>query len=95
MCRIEKIWSKLQFFNKIIGITAQSPNEFIVTIKKKKAIELLTNLSEFCISDIRYTLGFNLPKYFSKCFKVQFGISSSGSNRKTEDNSTEEEKVEE
>lgn len=53
-------------------------------------MELLTNHPELNISDITYTLGFSSPKYFSKCFKEQFGISPS-SYRKSEENATEEE----
>lgn len=64
-------------FQKIKGITGQTPNEFIVTFKMKKASYLLLNHPELNISDITYRLGFNSPKYFSKCFKDQFGMTPS------------------
>ncbi len=43
----------------------------------KKAAAMLTNNPEYNISDITYMLGFSSPKYFTKCFKEQFGVSPS------------------
>ena len=68
---------RTSLFNKIKGITGQTPNEFIITLKMKKATFLLSNHPEYNISDITYRLGFNSPKYFSTCFKAQFGITPS------------------
>lgn len=68
---------RTSLFNKIKGITGQTPNEFILTIKMKRATFLLINNPELNISDITYRLGFNSPKYFSKCFKDQFGLTPS------------------
>lgn len=64
-------------FQKIKGITGQTPNEFIVTFKMKKASFLLLNNPELNIADVTYRLGFSSPKYFSKCFKDQFGMTPS------------------
>jgi len=68
---------RTSLFNKIKGITGQTPNDFMITLKMKKATFLLTNNPELNISDITYRLGFNSPKYFSKCFKEQFGMTPS------------------
>lgn len=68
---------RTSLFNKIKGITGQTPNDFMLTLKMKKATFLLTNNPELNISDITYRLGFNSPKYFSKCFKEQFGMTPS------------------
>ncbi len=68
---------RTKLFNKIKGITGQTPNEFILTVKLKKAAELLSKNLEYNISDITYMLGFSSPKYFTKCFKDQFGVSPS------------------
>lgn len=65
---------RTSLFHKIKGITGQTPNDFMITLKMKKATFLLTNHPELNISDITYRLGFNSPKYFSKCFKEQFGM---------------------
>jgi AraC-like DNA-binding protein len=66
---------RTKIFSKIKGITGQTPNNYIITIKLKRAAAILTNNPEYNISDIAYMLGFSSPKYFTKCFKEQFGIS--------------------
>ena len=73
----EMALGRTKLFHKIKGITGQTPNEFIITMKMKKAASLLTNNPEYNISDITYMLGFSSPKYFAKCFKEQFGVSPS------------------
>lgn len=73
----EMALGRTKLFSKIKGITGQTPNDFIVNIKLKKAAFWLNNNPELNISDITYKLGFSSPKYFSKCFKEQFGITPS------------------
>jgi AraC-like DNA-binding protein len=80
----EMAMGRTKLFRKIKGITGQTPNDFIVTVKLKRAAALLTNNPEYNISDITYMLGFSSPKYFAKCFKEQFGVTPS-TFRKTEE----------
>ena len=80
----EMAMGRTKLFSKIKGITGQTPNDFIITVKLKKAAAMLTNNPEYNISDITYMLGFSSPKYFAKCFKEQFGVSPSAF-RKTEE----------
>ena len=68
---------RTKLFEKIKGVTGQTPNDFILTIKMKKAAGWLTNNPEYNISDISYMAGFSSPKYFAKCFREQFGVSPS------------------
>lgn len=89
----EMALGRTKLFSKIKGITGQTPNDFILTVKMKKAADLLNNHPEYNISDITYLLGFNSPKYFAKCFKEQFGISPSA-YRKSDEPSPEEEEEE-
>lgn len=88
----EMALGRTKLFSKIKGITGQTPNDFIITVKMKKAASLLTNNPEYNISDITYMLGFSSPKYFAKCFKEQFGVTPS-SYRKADEtpDETEEE----
>ena len=86
----EMALGRTKLFSKIKGITGQTPNDFIVTVKMKKAAALLNNNPEYNISDITYMLGFSSPKYFAKCFKEQFGVSPS-TFRKAEETSDETE----
>jgi AraC-like DNA-binding protein len=80
----EMAMGRTKLFSKIKGITGQTPNDFIITVKLKKAAAMLTNNPEYNISDITYMLGFSSPKYFAKCFKEQFGVPPSAF-RKTEE----------
>lgn len=66
--------SRTRLFTKLKGITGQTPNDYILNVRLKKAAEMLQYQPEYNISDITYMLGFNTPRYFSKCFKDQFNI---------------------
>lgn len=72
--------SRSAFYRKIKVITGMSPVEFLRSTKLKKAYELLKQ-GELNISQVAYASGFSNPKYFSTCFKEQFGISPSEVNR--------------
>ena len=78
----EMALGRTKLFSKIKGITGQTPNDFVLTVKMKKATDLLANHTEYNISDITYMLGFNSPKYFTKCFRDQFGISPTAYRKK-------------
>ena len=65
---------RTKLFSKMKGISAQTPNDFILNIRLKKASFYLREKPDMSIADITYALGFSSPKYFSKCFKDQFGV---------------------
>jgi AraC-like DNA-binding protein len=69
--------SRTVFFSKIKKITGQSPNDLILTIRLKKAAEILIEDYTKNISEISYLTGFNSPQYFARCFKDHFGVSPS------------------
>ncbi len=88
----EMAMGRTKLFSKIKGITGQTPNEFIVTVRLKKAAAMLAQHPEYNITDITYMLGFSSPKYFAKCFKEQFGVSPSAFRKSEEPvDETEEE----
>ncbi len=66
--------SRRNLLRKLKGITGLSVNEFIRTIRLKKSVELIY-ADDLNISEIAYQVGFSDPKYYSKCFKSQFGKS--------------------
>lgn len=68
--------SRTLLYKKTKSLTAHSPNEYIRIIRLKKAAELILS-SDMNISEIAYTVGFNDPFYFSKCFKEYFKINPS------------------
>lgn len=70
----EMAMGRTRLFRKIKGICGQTPNDFIQTVRLKKAAFYLKNNPEYNIADITYMTGFGSPKYFAKCFKEQFGV---------------------
>lgn len=65
---------RTKLFLKIKGVTGQTPNDFILNIRLKKAQMLLKQSSSKTISEIAYEVGFNSPSYFIKRFRELFGI---------------------
>ncbi len=63
--------SRTMLFTKIKGWTNLTPNEFIHSIRMKRATQLL-ELGQINISEVCYKVGFRNPKYFTKCFKKHF-----------------------
>lgn len=68
--------SRTLVFEKFKALIGQTPNEFIQTIRLKRAAQLIQD-SDLKISEIAYKVGFSDPKYFSKIFQKQFGKSPS------------------
>lgn len=68
--------SRRNLLRKIKSVTGLSVNEFVKNIRMKKSVYLLQD-AEMNISEVAYAVGFSDPKYFSKCFKEQFGKSPS------------------
>ncbi|MEM1122453.1 MAG: ATP-binding protein, partial [Bacteroidota bacterium] len=65
--------SQSTFYRKIKSLVGISGNEFIRTIRLKKALEYLKH-SDYNISEIAYRVGFSDPKYFSTCFKKFYNV---------------------
>lgn len=65
---------RTKLFLKLKGITGQTPNDFILNVRLKKAQMLLIQSDTKTISEIAYEVGFNSPSYFIKQFRELFGI---------------------
>jgi AraC-like DNA-binding protein len=65
--------SRSKLDRKIKALTGNTANEFIRNIRLEKAKQFLEN-SDYSISEISYKTGFSSPSYFTKCYKIQFGI---------------------
>lgn len=66
--------SRPLLFTKLKALTGQTPNNFVKTIRLKRAAQLIKT-EKYKISEVAYNVGFNDTKYFGKCFKEQFGTS--------------------
>jgi signal transduction histidine kinase/ligand-binding sensor domain-containing protein/DNA-binding response OmpR family regulator len=65
--------SKSTLYRKIKSLTGLAPSDFVRNIRLKHACLMLQS-DTGNISDIAYAVGFNDPKYFSTCFKAEFGL---------------------
>ena len=66
--------SRVQLYRKVKALLGVSVNEYINSIRLKKAKNLLQN-SKLNISEIAYEVGYSSPGYFSTSFKKEYGIS--------------------
>ena len=60
--------SRTMLFTKIKAWTNLTPNEFIHSMRMKRAAQLLEQ-NKISVSEVAYSVGFPNPKYFSKCFQ--------------------------
>ncbi len=63
--------SRALLFTKLKAIANLTPNNFIKSIRIKRAAQILKQ-KKLNVSEVAYRVGFKDPKYFSKCFQKQF-----------------------
>ena len=80
--------SKSSLYRKIKSLTQLSPVEFTKNIRLKHACQMLKN-QQGNISDIAYSVGFADPKYFTSCFKAEFGMTPTEYLKKNREESGE------
>ncbi len=68
--------SKPVLYKKIKAITDLSVNDFLKSIRLKKAAELLAQ-KQFTVYEVAYLVGYQDSRYFSKEFTKQFGVKPS------------------
>ena len=73
--------SRMQLYRKLKELTGYSANEFIKSMRLKRASQLL-EMGELNISEITYEVGFNDLKHFRACFKKEFGVNPSQFSKK-------------
>lgn len=59
---------------KLVALTGMSITRYVRALRLSKAKDLLAS-SELTISEIAYAVGFDDPKYFSRVFSEEFGVS--------------------
>ena len=65
--------SKSILYEKLKSLTGKTINDFISSIRLKKAAELIM-VGELNLSEISLEVGYLDPNYFSKSFKKHFGV---------------------
>jgi len=61
-------------YRKIKNLTGQTVNEFIRTVRVRRAEQLLRT-KKFSVSEVMYEIGFSNHSYFSKCFRKLYKMS--------------------
>ena len=69
----EMAMSPSTLYRKLKGLTGYDTTLFIRSIRLKRAAQIICKNNN-SISEVAYQVGFNDLKYFSKCFKKQFGV---------------------
>ncbi|WP_345954917.1 two-component regulator propeller domain-containing protein [Mucilaginibacter sp. PAMB04168] len=68
--------SKTKLYKKIKDITGQTINEFIRSLRLKKATEIMTH-EDVLITEVMYRVGILSQSYFTTIFKKEFGVTPS------------------
>jgi DNA-binding response OmpR family regulator/two-component sensor histidine kinase len=64
--------SRALLFTKIKAVTDLTPNNFIKTLRMKRAAQILKQ-QKLSVAEVAYQVGFRDSRYFSKTFRKQFG----------------------
>jgi AraC-like DNA-binding protein len=68
--------SRAQLYRKFNALTNQTVKEFVRTVRLKKAAELLDS-GQHNVSEVAWAVGFGDLPYFTRSFKIQYGINPS------------------
>jgi AraC-like DNA-binding protein len=69
--------SKATLYRKLKSLTGLNTTSFIRNIRLKAACQIMDEKKNIRVSELAYAVGFNDPKYFSVCFKKEFGMQPS------------------
>lgn len=64
------------FYGKIKALVGMTPSDFLRRMRMQRAEELIVR-SRLNFSEIAFKVGFSDPKYFTKCFKKETGMTPS------------------
>jgi AraC-like DNA-binding protein len=65
--------SRTHLNRKLTALVDQSPNEFIRTMRLKRAASLLQQ-QKGNVAELAFMVGLNNPRYFTKCLGDYFGV---------------------
>jgi len=69
--------SKSTLYRKTKALLDLSPSEFVKNIRLKHACQMMEKDKSISVSEVAFATGFSDPRYFSTCFKAEFGITPS------------------
>lgn len=66
--------SRSTLYKKLRSLTNLNPSGFIRNIRLKAACQIMESNPNLRVNEVAYSVGFNDPKYFSNCFRKEFGM---------------------
>lgn len=69
--------SRSTAFRKLKSLTGMTYTDFVKNVRLKAACRMMEEKKNIRISELAYAVGFSDPKYFSVCFKKEFGMKPS------------------
>lgn len=69
--------TRSSLYKKLRQLTNLNPSGFVRNIRLKAACKVMEENPNVRINELAYSIGFNDPKYFSICFKKEFGMQPS------------------
>ncbi len=66
--------SRATLYNKINALTGMPVNEFIISVRLKRAAQIFKS-GQSSVSEVAYKTGFQAPEHFSRRFKKEFKVS--------------------
>ena len=67
---------RTMFYENVRRIVGLSPSDFLRQVRMQRARQLIVK-SRQSVAQIAYSVGFTDPKYFTKCFKKDTGMTPS------------------
>lgn len=67
--------SSSSLYNKLRAITGQNISAFITSVRLKEACNIARKKPNIKVVELAMSVGFSTPKYFTKLFKEEFGMS--------------------
>lgn len=90
---LEMGMSKSTLYRQLKAETDMTPSDLIRSIRMKRAAEMLLT-RKVTVSEVAYATGFSTPKYFTRCFKEEFGQTPSDYIRTHTNSSTSQNELE-
>lgn len=70
----DMLMSGSSLYNKLRALTGKNIVGFISSIRLAEARRILEQTPDISVNELSLQVGFNTPKYFSRCFKREFGV---------------------
>lgn len=67
--------SRSSFYGHFKAVTGETPNDYISSVRLRRACTMLTERPDIPVSQIAESLGFGSQQYFSRRFKDAYGVS--------------------